>query len=429
LPENPDYTGPQPIILDLDNDGVEINFGTNVYFDVDDDGFKEATSWAAADDGFLVIDLNEDGARGSGDNQIDQTKELVFTLWGEAGDTDLQALRRVFDDNNDAILNDQDDVWDELRVWKDSNQNGESDDGELRSLAQWGITQINLGYDNEDEYTSAEEAFSDESDNMTVFGNTLHGLASFTMNGEVIEGGVGDVALSSSEFGWRRVETDTGYRIELESGRNYHYTVLDGTGSASLDLVADWLDGAAGDARNNTLDASSHSRSVQISGGEGNDVIIGGQLNDMLSGDDGADELRGGSGNDLIFFDALDTVVLGGSGYDIAIYDDTVGINFDLKANGFEVAYGGAGDDVFQAAYSGHSVALHGGDGKTNSMPVIPMMCCLGMAGTIPSLPGGAMPWRPGGPATTVSMGRMARTSFLAATVRTASMAVLVTMF
>jgi hypothetical protein len=57
----------QPIILDLDGDGVEVGFGNPVYFDVDGDGFKEQTSWVASDDGFLVIDLIADGSRGIGD--------------------------------------------------------------------------------------------------------------------------------------------------------------------------------------------------------------------------------------------------------------------------------------------------------------------------------------------------------------------------
>ncbi|MEP2781433.1 MAG: hypothetical protein ABJP33_03285, partial [Pseudoruegeria sp.] len=69
LPNNPDYTGIQPIILDLDPepDGIEIEVGGTTYFDWDDDGFKEAGNWASADDGFLVIDLDENGNIGSGD--------------------------------------------------------------------------------------------------------------------------------------------------------------------------------------------------------------------------------------------------------------------------------------------------------------------------------------------------------------------------
>ncbi len=85
LPADPDYSGIQPVILDLDGDGVEIAFGEDIYFDLDDDGFLEQTSWASADDGFLVIDLNADGTRGAGDGVIDQSNELVLSSLGLEG--------------------------------------------------------------------------------------------------------------------------------------------------------------------------------------------------------------------------------------------------------------------------------------------------------------------------------------------------------
>ncbi|APX16080.1 hypothetical protein BWR17_09660 [Phaeobacter inhibens] len=105
-----------PIILDLDGDGVEIEFGTSVYFDVDSDGYHEQTSWASADDGFLVIDLNVDGTRGAGDGIIDQAKEMVWGDWfGTVNSTDLQVLNALEQldgwGNGDGILDSQDSVW------------------------------------------------------------------------------------------------------------------------------------------------------------------------------------------------------------------------------------------------------------------------------------------------------------------------------
>ena len=47
LPVNPDYTGIQPIILDLDGDGVEVNASAQMSFDWDGDGFRESGNWAA----------------------------------------------------------------------------------------------------------------------------------------------------------------------------------------------------------------------------------------------------------------------------------------------------------------------------------------------------------------------------------------------
>ena len=368
-----------PIVVDLDGDGVEITFGEAIYFDWDDDGYREQGSWVSADDGFLVLDLNADGTRGVGDGEIDQTRELVMSLWGDAGDTDLQALRRAFDENNDGLLNDQDAVWSELRIWQDLNQNGESDNDELKTLAEWGITQINLGYDDGTDY-------GDTDDDITVFGNTLHGLASFLHDGSqitppegavatggvyTVTGGVGDVSLSYNTLGWRRVytegddvpEDERDYRIEFENGASFQYAVLGASDASSVNLVTRWLDGATGDDRANSLNATGHMLAVQIAGGAGDDVITGGQLDDMLSGDDGADELRGGAGNDVIFFDADDTVVLGGADLDTAVFVGDSGIEFDLIAHEFEAFYGGDGDDTIYATSAVEAVAVYGGAG------------------------------------------------------------------
>ncbi|MBT3140349.1 hypothetical protein DS909_17705 [Phaeobacter gallaeciensis] len=309
------FGGRRPIVLDLDNDGVEIRYGSFVFFDKDGDGDQEQTSWAAPDDGFLVLDLDADGTRGSGDGKIDQVRELAFWLWGAEGDTDLQALARAFDDNNDNILNAQDAVWSDLKIWQDLGQDGETDIGELKTLSAWGITQINLTYDDKSTY-------SDTTDDITVFGNRLHGLASFSRDGSaltelgnlqtdgsyLVEGGVGDMTLSYNTLGWRRTPTDIGYSIEFESGAVQHYAVLGGSDSATLDLVAGWLDGASGNNEANTLTASGHTRSVVIAGGAGNDVVFF----------DHAD------------INGINAHISGGAGIDTAIYTDTTGLSFDL---------------------------------------------------------------------------------------------------
>ncbi|MEX0308979.1 MAG: calcium-binding protein, partial [Tateyamaria sp.] len=359
-----------PIIVDLDGDGVEISFGQQTYFDWDDDGFLEQGSWASADDGFLVLDLNADGSRGVGDGVIDQTRELVWSLWGSEGDTDLQALRRAFDDNGDGLLNDLDAVWNELRIWQDLDQDGETDDGELRTLADWGITQINLGYDDGSDY-------SDTDDDINVFGNTLHGLASFLHDGSGIDidddavadgygnytatGGVGDVSLSFNTQGWRRVETATGYTIEFESGQTYRYAELDGTGSADLNLAIENIDGATGDDRANDLSAAGFARSVQIAGGDGDDLITGGDLDDMLSGDNGQDTIDGGAGNDLIFFDVNDEIN-GGTGYDTAVFSGvgTLGVTLYLNEKSIEAVIGSDHRDAFSAADGNTAVNISG---------------------------------------------------------------------
>lgn len=146
-----------PVIIDVNNDGHidlrPINLGSSgegsntPLFDWDGDGLADPTAWAGQQDGFLAIDLGTDGSAGP-DGVINQAKELAFTLWPaeEQGstDSDLEAVRLVFDTNYDGLLSAEDARWSEFRVWQDINQNGISEAGELSTLDQLGIKYINL---------------------------------------------------------------------------------------------------------------------------------------------------------------------------------------------------------------------------------------------------------------------------------------------
>ncbi len=50
------------------------------------------------------------------------------------------------DSNGDGIFDNADAAWSEVKVWKDSNQNGKVDSGELLTLEQSNISGINLDY-------------------------------------------------------------------------------------------------------------------------------------------------------------------------------------------------------------------------------------------------------------------------------------------
>jgi hypothetical protein len=60
-----------PLVIDLNRDG-NTDLTNNVYFDLDANGFAEATSWIDGSDGLLVMDRNgnDDGVFGNG--------ELIF---------------------------------------------------------------------------------------------------------------------------------------------------------------------------------------------------------------------------------------------------------------------------------------------------------------------------------------------------------------
>ncbi|MCW1754959.1 Hint domain-containing protein [Rhizobium acaciae] len=144
-----------PVLLDLDDDGhVDLrpidlsNMAASPTFDWDGDGVRDTTAWAGPSDGFLAIDLASDGTAGP-DGKIDQAKELAFSLWAEqdgaAGSiSDLDGVRLVFDTNHDNVLNSDDERWNEFRVWRDANQDGLTDQGELLTMTDAGIKLINL---------------------------------------------------------------------------------------------------------------------------------------------------------------------------------------------------------------------------------------------------------------------------------------------
>jgi hypothetical protein len=127
-----------PIILDLDGDGVEMVSikKAKASFDMNGDGVADDTGWVGKGDGFLVIDRNNDGL-------ITSASELSFAAENKDARSDLEALAAL-DNNGDGVLNKDDARFGELKIWVDTNGNGVTDAGELKSLAEHGITEIGL---------------------------------------------------------------------------------------------------------------------------------------------------------------------------------------------------------------------------------------------------------------------------------------------
>ena len=143
--KDPAEQASSPLVIDLNGDGVgSYKLKNGVYFDLDNNGFKEKTAWAHYQDGLLALDLNGNGT-------IDNGAELFgnHTLLknGEKAANGFDALAQ-YDDNGDGIINNKDKVWKKLLVWQDKVNDGVSQADELTAISKTGITAINLGYKN-----------------------------------------------------------------------------------------------------------------------------------------------------------------------------------------------------------------------------------------------------------------------------------------
>jgi len=193
--------GGKPVVVDLDGDGVEIDeLGTSTAkFDFDNDGYREKTAWVGKDDGLLVFDIGDDG-------KVTEAKEIAFAYLTEnEHDTDLEALREVFDSNGDDVLNALDDDWSQFKIWNDSNQNGIVDDYEMMNLDEAGIAEIGL-------------ITRDGTASVLDDGTVNHGLIDVVHSDGTVSDG-GDIAFAFVEDGEREVIDSSGQSsIEYEGG-------------------------------------------------------------------------------------------------------------------------------------------------------------------------------------------------------------------
>ncbi|CAM4039161.1 hypothetical protein [Xenorhabdus thuongxuanensis] len=135
---------PSPLIIDLNGDGVGTISEGEVYFDITNDGKKESTGWVDKNDGFLVLDKNEDGKIESGAELFGDHSVINGKTNFKNGFNALSEL----DTNNDSIISKDDKEWHKLKIWKDENSNAIVDENELVGLSDMGIKEINLTYEN-----------------------------------------------------------------------------------------------------------------------------------------------------------------------------------------------------------------------------------------------------------------------------------------
>lgn len=129
------FSSADPLIFDLNGDGVQTTSLTDskAFFDVDGDGFAERTEWASGNDGMLVIDANENGL-------IDDVSEL----FGDDTAANGIAKLKTYDLNNNNLIDANDSIFAQLKIWQDANENGITDSGELKTLTDLSISSIGL---------------------------------------------------------------------------------------------------------------------------------------------------------------------------------------------------------------------------------------------------------------------------------------------
>ena len=404
-----------PVILDLDGDGVELTAPENgVDFDIDADGVAEQIGWVGPDDGMLVVDSDGSGAIEDGSEVFSEVFE------GGSYANSLEALRSL-DSNGDGVIDTNDERFNEIRVWQDADSDGITDAGELKTLAEHGITGVDLNALAVNKNVSGNEVFAEGSflreDGSTgsyvgvsfgVVSQPQQRIAAFNqmalvagvamvliefdeaiaasvaavephaqpVNGVLVVGEDLSVTFIPYE-GFEGTET-----VELS------LTLVDGTVEvttfdlnvsaepvdaggipvASDPAVADETDDAVvsttsrddAGAANAPATSETAAEGKVIFGGAGDDTLIGGDGDDVLIGGIGRDTLTGGAGADTFIIDP--SAFEKGAADIITDYNKDEGDAIDLSAL-LESALNDA--DVSQAEAEG-AIRLRANGGNTD---------------------------------------------------------------
>ncbi|NWD49213.1 S8 family serine peptidase [Pseudomonas gingeri] len=332
-----------PLLLDLTGNGVHMtDLRDGVLFDTDHSGTLKRSGWADRTTGMLVID--------DGSGQIKDVSQMFSEYYGgktgvngAAGEVRFKdgfAALASEDSNKDGIIDQRDAIWSKLRVWVDGTHDAKVDAGELKTLAELGITQINV------RPTSTAQQTRD--------GNKVLASGSFIINGKSQEtlavdflGDPVSNTLSTQGTGTRVTSTTSG-----SNGRTT-------SAYASQSTLGETLD--AGKLGVNNL-----------YGGSGDDTLIAASTGSWLVGGAGSNTYNGGVGDDVFVISASDNPanIHGNGGHDTAIVVGDKAVVLNMAQAGLTIAQGGSGDDtlvsggnagVFIKGGSGNSTLVGGG--------------------------------------------------------------------
>lgn len=188
-----------PLGLDLDGDGI---VGTNAegdlsgaLFDNDGDGIKTASGWIGPNDGLLVRDMDGNGLIDSGRELFGDQTLLADGSTAADGFSALSAM----DTNGDGQVDAADADFSTMRVWRDANGNGTTEQGELLTLAELGIVSLSA------------TRYSSESS--VVAGGRLAGIGSYTRISD--DGSLSTAVMQDFDFDNDAVHSEYVERLDI----------------------------------------------------------------------------------------------------------------------------------------------------------------------------------------------------------------------
>lgn len=197
---------------------------------------------------------------------------------------------------------------------------------------------------------------------------------------DVLNGGAGDDRVDGGAGNSDRITGGLGSDT-LNGGAGSSDVLVDGDNATAITLTNTTLVGLStdsllgfegaqitGGAGHNTIDASAFGLGVTLSGGEGNDSLIGSTKGDVLVGNEGNDSLSGGAGNDSFDGGAGEDVVFEIVNNNVVVTNTKLtggaGLGTDTLLNLENIRLsGGIADNKFDlTAFTGNST-LQGGAG------------------------------------------------------------------
>ena len=160
-----------PLALDLDGNGIRTvaaNQFSGSLFDHDGDGIRTASGWVDKEEGLLVYDRNGDGIINNGSELFGDATRLKNGGTAAHGFAALADL----DDNGDGKIDATDNAFSSLRVWRDLNQDGISQEGELLTLEQAKVRSLNTSFRNTNRSLGDGNTLAQEGSYTTTDGQT-----------------------------------------------------------------------------------------------------------------------------------------------------------------------------------------------------------------------------------------------------------------